>query len=322
MPKGWKPPSSSYPEEPSYGTPPKSSNSQISTLEEAQIFISYAREDEPLAMRLYNDLKSAGLNPWIDRKRILPVQDWQKEIQNAIRNSQYFIPLFSSISVNKIGFVQNEFKFGLDTLHKNEDIEEFLPYYIPVRLNDCQVPSEELRNIRVVDLFPYERNWNEGVEMIVQRIADDIDVRNNMDKDAHIAAELFDQDKYDEAIEYLNRALESAPHDLYKLALIRGKAVFLNGLERYDEVIEFIDITLKDVGTVKRSWTLWLEKGNALYSLERYHEAIECYDRILELEIDDGETWYKKGLALIAIGKSYTANQCFDKAKQLGYSEE
>jgi hypothetical protein len=103
MPKDWKPPSSySYKSAGSDNIQTGSNFPRILTPSNSQVFISYAREDQQAAMRLYNEIKSSGLNPWIDRKRILPGQKWEKEIEKAIKNSAYFIPLFSSNSVQKL----------------------------------------------------------------------------------------------------------------------------------------------------------------------------------------------------------------------------
>ncbi len=70
------------------------------------VFISYAREDSADSERLYNDLKNAGLFPWRDKDVIKPGQNWKIAIRKGIKSSRYFIPLFSSKSVEKIGYVQ------------------------------------------------------------------------------------------------------------------------------------------------------------------------------------------------------------------------
>ena len=61
-----------------------------------RVFISYAREDTEAANRLYNDLKMAGLDPWLDTQSLLAGQNWKIAIRDAIKNSRYFIPLLSS----------------------------------------------------------------------------------------------------------------------------------------------------------------------------------------------------------------------------------
>lgn len=128
------------------------------------MFISYAREDFDAAKRLYNDLKIAGLNPWLDKESLLPGQQWEVEIRKAIKNSTCFLAVLSTNSVNKRGYVQKEFKFGLEVL---DEVPESQIFVIPVRLNECNVPYEKLRKYQYVDLFP---DWQEGVRRILQSI--------------------------------------------------------------------------------------------------------------------------------------------------------
>jgi hypothetical protein len=70
-----------------------------------KVFINYAREDTAAANRLYNDLKVPGLEPWLDEESLLGGDKWKIAIKDAIRNSSYFVPLLSSKSVGKIGYV-------------------------------------------------------------------------------------------------------------------------------------------------------------------------------------------------------------------------
>jgi hypothetical protein len=44
-------------------------------MQNTQVFISYAREDIRAAKRLYEDLKNAGLRPWLDKTNILGGQN-------------------------------------------------------------------------------------------------------------------------------------------------------------------------------------------------------------------------------------------------------
>lgn len=127
------------------------------------VFISYARQDSGAASRLYDDLKAhADLRPWLDKKDLLPGQNWNFEIRKAIKNSRYFIALFSSTSVQKRGYIQKEFKFALDVLDEFPEGEIFA---IPARLDNCQIPYEKFMGIERVDLFP---DWNEGVQRLLR----------------------------------------------------------------------------------------------------------------------------------------------------------
>ena len=127
-----------------------------------RVFISYARQDYEAAVRLYNDLKNAGLNPWLDKEDLLPGQSWNLEIKKAIKKSKYFVALFSLTSVQKRGYVQKEFKLALDLFDEFPEGEIFA---IPARLDECEIPYERFRSIERVDLFP---SWEEGIKRLLQ----------------------------------------------------------------------------------------------------------------------------------------------------------
>jgi hypothetical protein len=129
------------------------------------VFISYAREDSEASQRLYNDLKNAGLIPWRDKDVIKPGQNWKIAIRKGIKSSRYFIPLFSSESVEKIGYVQKEFKYAIDNYNQFPESEI---YIIPARLDNCDIPYEKLEDIEYVDLFP---DWNQGVKRIIDSLS-------------------------------------------------------------------------------------------------------------------------------------------------------
>jgi hypothetical protein len=124
------------------------------------VFISYAREDSPEAEKLYEILKEAGTKPWMDKKEIRPGQNWRLAISKAIKNTRYFLPLFSSKWVGKIGYVNKELKYALDVL---DTYPEDAIFIIPVRLDDCEIPFQKLEDKHYADLFP---DWNGGIKQI------------------------------------------------------------------------------------------------------------------------------------------------------------
>ena len=128
------------------------------------VFISYAREDAEHADRLYNDLKAGGLIPQRDKDAILPGYNWEIAIRKTIKNSQFFIPLFSSNSVDKIGYVQKELKYVIDNF---DEFPESQIYVIPARLDNCQISYRKLEDIQYIDLFP---DWDKGIGQIFEAI--------------------------------------------------------------------------------------------------------------------------------------------------------
>lgn len=128
----------------------------------SNVFLSYAKEDDHLATRLYNDLTNNGLNIWFDKISLLGGQDWQLEIIKAIKSCKYFIALLSSNSINKRGLVQKELKEAIKVL---EELPERTIYLIPVRLDKCEPTSDTLKKIHWIDLF---KDWDQGIKEILR----------------------------------------------------------------------------------------------------------------------------------------------------------
>ncbi|KPA12785.1 TIR protein [Candidatus Magnetomorum sp. HK-1] len=128
------------------------------------VFISYAREDEKIALKMYNDLKDRNIDAWIDKKNIKPGENWKNKIKQSIKKSSYFLALLSSNSTDKEGFIQNELKIALNLLDEKPVSEIFI---IPVRVNDCNVIEDKIQNLHWVDLFSdYKSGFNKILEVL------------------------------------------------------------------------------------------------------------------------------------------------------------
>ena len=66
-----------------------------------KVFISYAKEDFEFAQKLYDYLSENGFKPWLDKKNLLPGQQWDYEIKKGLREANYVILLLSENSVKK-----------------------------------------------------------------------------------------------------------------------------------------------------------------------------------------------------------------------------
>ncbi|BBO84659.1 hypothetical protein DSCO28_52250 [Desulfosarcina ovata subsp. sediminis] len=128
------------------------------------VFISYAREDQEQAKRLYKDLKHAGTQPWLDVEDLLPGQKWRAAIRQTIRKSDFVVILLSSRSISKQGFVQAELNKAMEVL---EEIPADDIFMIPARLDDIRVSHETLMELNHVDLFP---DWEAGLLKILKVI--------------------------------------------------------------------------------------------------------------------------------------------------------
>lgn len=127
-----------------------------------KVFISYAEEDQDIAVKLYNDLRHSGVELWLDRKDLSPGQNWKVEIKKAIEKSSYFLALISTKSIDKKGFTQKELKFALDIVDEMPSSDIFI---IPVRIDDCRPIYGKLQDLHWVDLFP---SYDEGLKKILK----------------------------------------------------------------------------------------------------------------------------------------------------------
>ncbi|MBU1206758.1 MAG: toll/interleukin-1 receptor domain-containing protein [Proteobacteria bacterium] len=113
-----------------------------------KLFLCYAREDVERALHLYRILKKRGHKPWMDKKDLLPGQNWEHEIEKAIRESAFFIACLSPASVSKRGFVQKEVRYALRVL---DEIPQNQIFIIPVMLEPCN-PPDHLRSLQWITI--------------------------------------------------------------------------------------------------------------------------------------------------------------------------
>ena len=130
-----------------------------------QIFISYAREDEGSARKVYEDLSAKGFKVWFDKETLLPGQNWELEIKKGIREADAIIILISSKSVNKRGYINKEIRLALD---EALSFPEGAIFVIPVLLEDCKPNFEQLRELHWLNFFP---SYENGMERLLKSLA-------------------------------------------------------------------------------------------------------------------------------------------------------
>ncbi len=126
------------------------------------VFLAYAQEDRPTVRKLYAALQKAGFEPWMDEEKLLPGQNWPRAIERAIELSHFFIGCFSQRSTVKRGHFQSELRYALDLA---EQIPPEQTFFLPVKLNDCELPKRIASKTQYVDLFP---DWDNGMATLVE----------------------------------------------------------------------------------------------------------------------------------------------------------
>lgn len=102
------------------------------------IFLAYSHEDREEVTKIYEDLRLAGFNPWLDFENLRPGQMWHSEIESAINKTDIVILCLSTKSVAKRGYFQKELKTVIDMSFTKSESGRFL---VPVRLDKVEVPS-------------------------------------------------------------------------------------------------------------------------------------------------------------------------------------
>lgn len=119
-----------------------------------RVFLCHASQDKSAVRDLYQRLKTESwLDPWLDEENILPGQDWNLEIEQAVETADAVIVFLSNNSVSKEGFIQRELRYVLDIALEKPEGTIFV---VPIRLDNCQ-PPRPLRSWQYVDFFPRSR---------------------------------------------------------------------------------------------------------------------------------------------------------------------
>ena len=92
------------------------------------------------------------------------------------------------------------------------------------------------------------------------------------------ANNFYDNQKYDEAIQYYDKVLAINPS---AVGALNSKGLALDHLQRYDEALPYFD---KALSINPSSVNALNNKGLALDHLQRYDEALQSFDKALEID--------------------------------------
>ena len=112
--------------------------------EEVDCFLSYAREDKPLAERIFIRLRRHGIRVWMDKppqpytsEGIVLGASWHDVLQKQIEKARLFLPLFTATGVESGSYFEHELKVALGMSSEAPDRTSFI---IPI-LSGGEVPD-------------------------------------------------------------------------------------------------------------------------------------------------------------------------------------
>lgn len=99
-------------------------------VEGTDVFLSYSRGDSALVEELYKTLTERGLNVWYDRQSLHKGQDFMRQIENAVKNSTFFVPVLTNTIIRQAG---KEHPYRLEWKYAVEHIQLIggIPYCFP-----------------------------------------------------------------------------------------------------------------------------------------------------------------------------------------------
>ena len=118
-------------------------------------FLSYSREDSAFALKLAQDMRSAGLNIWMDQLNIQAGMHWDRRVEKALEDCECLLILLSPDAVSSSN-VLDELAYALD-----EDKR-----VVPVLHRACKIPFR-LRRIHHVD---FTKKYKTALAELVQNL--------------------------------------------------------------------------------------------------------------------------------------------------------
>lgn len=116
-----------------------------------EIFISYAEEDEDIALELNENMELHKQKPWFSKRQLRGGQEWEDIILQKINSSDFFVFLISENSNTALKNHKRYLKKELDyAIKKNKKI-------IPVKMENVEIPSI-LKKYHIVD-FSKDKNY-------------------------------------------------------------------------------------------------------------------------------------------------------------------
>ena len=123
------------------------------------VFVSYARLDQDFVLQLAQALKEHGVSIWIDQWNIPAGADWNRSIDDAIRNSNQFLIVLSPAATASEtgGEVGGELRRALEQ-HKK---------IVPILYQPCEIPRQLLE----IESADFSGGLNEA---LVDRLAGEL----------------------------------------------------------------------------------------------------------------------------------------------------
>jgi SOS-response transcriptional repressor LexA len=218
-----------------------------------KVFLCHSKDDKAKVKKLYRRLVADNFDAWLDEAKLMAGQDWDLEIQKAVRISDAVVVCLSNSSITKEGYIQKEIRVALDVADEKPEGTIFL---IPARLEDCSVPNR-ISRFQWIDLFQ-KAGYSKLRESLHLRMKD-LNIR-------------FDS----------NEVLPKITEDRARIPIIGPIATGLP-LPEFDPAVSYMTDSESNAVEIARSLLPPKEKGDNLFALEVKG------DSMIDAMINDGD---------------------------------
>jgi hypothetical protein len=115
----------------------------------SRVFLCHASADKAEVRKLHHRLVGDDYNPWFDEEDLIPGQDWELAIRQAVGEADFVVVCLSKASTTSAGYVHKEIMIVLDVADRQPPDSIFV---IPARLEECELP-QRLERWHCVNLF-------------------------------------------------------------------------------------------------------------------------------------------------------------------------
>ena len=202
-----------------------------------------------------------------------------------------------------------KYQLNLETLPPHAVVErEYLLRALGPRETDDREDSRVAACVREIENCKEKKDYVSALNLANKLVVIRGKARDWLEK----ANCLHNLERYDEALECYDRAIELDPKD--KLALVRRGDLLNNNLQRYEEALASFGRAIEVDANYRPAWAL---RGNVLDNLKRYDEALVSFDRAIELNDSSQYIWFLRGEVLNNLKRYDEALASFDMAIEL-----
>ena len=100
------------------------------------VFLSYASEDAGAVQKIYQVLRAAGIEVFLDESELRGGDAWDQKIQHEIRECTLFIPIVSQHTQERLeGYFRHEWNLAVARTHH---MAQQKPFLVPVVIDDIR----------------------------------------------------------------------------------------------------------------------------------------------------------------------------------------